>query len=126
MFFRKRRLMAVFLATAMPFGPTHAATHSAGKPITIVVGFPPGGPTDALARIVAQALAQQSGRKVIVENRAGAAGNVAAAAVARAEPDGRTLYLVTRANVLNGALHERPEYDVRRDFAPIGMHSGNC
>jgi tripartite-type tricarboxylate transporter receptor subunit TctC len=121
MFFCKRGLAAVFLAGAMPFGPTAAEKSPQQQPISIVVGFPPGGPTDALARIVAKAMAEHSGRKVIVENRPGAAGNVAAAAVARSGADGRTLYLATRANVLNAVLNEKVDYDVQQDFVPVAI-----
>ncbi|OZI59435.1 hypothetical protein CAL28_07750 [Bordetella genomosp. 11] len=91
------------------------------RPVTIVVGFPPGGPTDGLARIVAQRMGEDLRQKIVVENRPGAAGNVAAASVARATPDGYTVYLATRANVLNEVLNGSTDYKLDRDFAPVGM-----
>lgn len=123
MFFRKREVSALFLATAIPIGSVAFGGELSypQRPITIVVGFPPGGPTDPLARIVANAMATELGQKVLIENRPGAAGNVAAAAVSRATRDGHTLYFATRANVLNEFLYDQVEYTVRKDFAPVGL-----
>src|SRR2546423_6967524 len=91
------------------------------KPITIVVGFEPGGGTDTTARILQRPLSEQLGQQVIVENRAGAGGNIAVDYVAKAAPDGYTLVL---ANV--GALCVNPHilktpYDPLRDLTPISM-----
>jgi len=91
------------------------------KPITTVVGFEPGGGTDTTARIVAPALAEQMGQQMVVENRAGAGGNIAVDVVARALPDGYTIVL---ANV--GALTVNPHimktaYDPLKDLVPISM-----
>lgn len=122
MLFRKRNVAALFLGTVVPIGSAGSAPDSIypHKPITVVVGFPPGGPTDALARIVAQGMSEELGQKVVVENRPGAAGNVAAAAVARSQPDGYTVYLASRANVLSDLLNAKAEYRLR-EFAPVGM-----
>src|SRR3979411_2272432 len=92
-----------------------------GKAITTVVGFEPGGGTDTTARIVAPALGELLGQQVVVENRAGAGGNIAVDYVAKAAPDGYTIVL---ANV--GALAVNPHilktpYDPLRDLAPITM-----
>jgi tripartite-type tricarboxylate transporter receptor subunit TctC len=92
-----------------------------GKPVTMVVGFEPGGGTDTVARIVAKTLAENLGQQVVVENRAGAGGNIAVDYVAKAAPDGYTLVL---ANV--GALAVNPHilktpYDPLRDLTPITM-----
>jgi tripartite-type tricarboxylate transporter receptor subunit TctC len=89
------------------------------KPITTVVGFEPGGGTDTTARIVAPALSEQMGQQMVVENRAGAGGNIAVDVVARAIPDGYTIVL---ANV--GALTVNPHimktaYDPLKDLVPI-------
>jgi tripartite-type tricarboxylate transporter receptor subunit TctC len=90
------------------------------RPITLVVPFAAGGPTDIVARILAQALAEPLGQQVIVENRAGAAGLVGAASVARSAPDGHTLALVTVST--HGTLPNltaKMPYDAVRDFTPI-------
>src|SRR5882672_4198098 len=91
------------------------------KPVTTVVGFEPGGGTDTTARIVAPVLGELLGQQVVVENRAGAGGNIAVDVVARAAPDGYTLVL---ANV--GALTVNPHimktpYDPLKDLVPISM-----
>src|SRR3989440_2008004 len=108
------------------FGLAFAAAAAAqgafpSKPITIVVGFEPGGGTDTTARILQRPLSEQLGQQVIVENRAGAGGNIAVDYVAKAAPDGYTLVL---ANV--GALCVNPHilktpYDPLRDLTPISM-----
>src|SRR5258708_17525275 len=95
-----------------------------GKALTTVVGFEPGGGTDTTARIIAPALGELLGQQVVVENRAGAGGDIAVDYVARASPDGYTLVL---ANV--GALAVNPHilktpYDPLKDLAPISMASG--
>jgi tripartite-type tricarboxylate transporter receptor subunit TctC len=105
---------------------SHAVFAQAGfpsKPITMVVGFEPGGGTDTVARIVAKFLGDNLGQQVIVENRAGAGGNIAVDYVAKSAPDGYTLVL---ANV--GALAVNPHilktpYDPLKDLAPISMAS---
>src|SRR5881394_4471471 len=91
------------------------------KPITTVVGFEPGGGTDTTARIVAKTLSEQIGQQVVVENRAGAGGDIAVDYVAKAAPDGYTLVL---ANV--GALTVNPHilktpYDPLKDLTPLTM-----
>src|SRR3989449_3687338 len=93
------------------------------KPVTMVVGFEPGGGTDTVARIVAKTMSENIGQQVVVENRAGAGGNIAVDYVARAAPDGYTIVL---ANV--GALAVNPHilktpYDPLKDLAPISMAS---
>ena len=112
-----KSLGGIFLAA---FAASALAQYPA-KPITIVVGFEPGGGTDTTARIVAPALGELLGQQVVVENRAGAGGNIAVDYVAKAAPDGYTLVL---ANV--GALAVNPHilktpYDPLKDLAPITM-----
>ncbi len=90
------------------------------KPVRILVGFAAGGAPDALARIVAERLAQRWGQAVIVENRVGAQGNTAMAAVAKAEPDGHVLALMPVGNAaVNPALFASLPYDPVKDFAPV-------
>lgn len=91
------------------------------KPVTWVVGFAPGGSTDALARVVATAAAAKLGQAVVVENRSGANGNLAAEAVARAAPDGHSQLVGTISNAINASLYKKLNYDFLADFEPIAM-----
>src|SRR6516164_2924099 len=90
------------------------------RPVRIVVGFPPGGSNDTLARPMGQWLSQHLGRPFIVENRAGAGGNLATAAVVRAPADGYTLLLIGPTQVMNVTLYDHLNFDFLRDIAPIG------
>jgi len=87
--------------------------------VRIVVGFPPGGPGDILARLTGQWLSERLGHPFIIENRPGAGGNVATQAVVNASPDGYTLLLVNAANAINATLYEKLKYDFIRDIAPV-------
>ena len=90
------------------------------RPVRMIVGFPPGGGTDILARIVAQKLSEAWGQQVVVENRPGASATIAANAVAKATPDGYTLSMgQLTPNAIAPALTPKPPYDALRDFAPI-------
>src|SRR3954470_16078188 len=109
------RILATFLmaaAAALPLLPTaHAATFP-DKPITLVVPFPPGGPTDAMARTLAAEMKDRLGQPMIVENRAGAGGNIGAEYVARATPDGQTLLFGTSGPLaINASLYRKVGYD---------------
>ncbi len=92
------------------------------KPVRFVVGFTPGGPSDILARALGDRLAAQLGQPIVVENRPGAGGNVAAEAVAHGAPDGHT-WLLGNNSILatNQALYRRLPYDPARDFAPVAL-----
>ncbi|GAA4323170.1 tripartite tricarboxylate transporter substrate binding protein [Pigmentiphaga soli] len=111
--------MGVLSAAAAMWGAPAAAQSYPQRPIKLVVGFPPGGPTDAVARIIGERAAQTLGQSVIIENRPGASANIGAAYVARSAPDGYTL-LFSTAGVLsmNPFLYKNPGYEVK-DFAPI-------
>jgi tripartite-type tricarboxylate transporter receptor subunit TctC len=89
------------------------------KPLRLVVGFSPGGALDIIARIIAPGLAEQLGRTVLVENRPGANGEVAAAFTAKAPPDGSVLYLASTGTALSAALEPKLNYDVRKDLVPV-------
>ncbi len=90
------------------------------KPINFVVPFPPGGPTDAMARTLAAALTEEIGQSVIVENKAGAGGNIGADGVARARPDGYTIMFGTSGPLaINKSLYSKITYDPATSFAPI-------
>ncbi len=91
------------------------------RPVRLVVPYPPGGPTDIVARVVAQRLQTQTGQPFIVDNRAGAGGNTGAEAVARSAPDGYTLLVATTAHAINPALFKNLTYSFARDFAPISQ-----
>jgi tripartite-type tricarboxylate transporter receptor subunit TctC len=109
---------------ALPLLALSVATHAAAqsyptKPITIVVPYPPGGPTDIVARLVGQKLGERVGQQVIIDNRPGAGGNVGAALVARAAPDGYTLLLGTTAHAINPSVFASLNYNIVKDFSPV-------
>jgi tripartite-type tricarboxylate transporter receptor subunit TctC len=89
------------------------------RPIHLIVGFPPGGGVDIVARLVAQWLSQRLGQQVIVENKPGAGGNIATALVARSAPDGYTLTYVGTVAAINPAFHKGSGFDFIRDIAPV-------
>jgi tripartite-type tricarboxylate transporter receptor subunit TctC len=90
------------------------------RPVRLVVGFPPGSSSDIVARVMAQALSERLGHQVIVDNRAGASGNIGAELVAKAPPDGYTLLFALSSNSINAALYDKLNFDFVRDFAPVG------
>ena len=89
------------------------------RPITLVVGFTPGGPTDILARLIAGKLSQALGKQVVVENKPGAGSNIGTEQVVRAEPDGYTLLVETIANATNMSVYRNLRFNAQRDLAPI-------
>lgn len=90
-----------------------------GKPIKLVVPFPPGGPTDTASRIVAQQLGERLKQPVVVENKAGASGSIAAAQVARAPGDGYTFMMLATPTLLAPHLYKKAGYDTVQDFVPV-------
>src|SRR5499426_2186140 len=90
------------------------------RPVRIIVGFPAGGPTDIVARVMAQWLSERLGHQFVVENRAGAASNIGTEAALRAPPDGYTLLQVTSSNAVNATFYENLSFDFLRDIAPVG------
>jgi len=90
------------------------------KPIRLIVGFSPGGAADAVGRELAAALSTRLNQTVVVENRAGANGNIAAETVARASPDGYVLYFPSIGHAVNVSLYKKLAYDPIKDFTPIG------
>jgi len=89
------------------------------RPVRLFVGFPPGGPTDFIARVVAPGLSAAWGQPVAIENRGGANATIATEAVARAAPDGQTLLLAANNHVMNPPLYAKLPYDPIGDFAPV-------
>ncbi len=90
-----------------------------GKPIRIVVPFAPGGGADIIARILGQKMTDSWGQQVVVDNRAGASGNIGAEIVAKAAPDGHTLLMASSALAINPSVYRSVPYDPIKDFAPI-------
>ena len=101
--------------------PNAAAAYPT-RPVTLVLGFAPGGPSDVMARIFSKRLEQALGQPVVIENRSGAGGNIAGEMVSRANPDGYTL-LLANSGILaaNGALYKRTGFDPVKDFTPITL-----
>jgi len=116
-----RRSVLAGLAASL-FAPALGAQESyPTRPITLIVPFPPGGSTDAIARVVAEAMRVSLKVPVIVENRGGAGGTVGTSVVARANPDGTTIGMGTASTLaINPAAYKSLPYDVLNDLAPIG------
>src|SRR5215467_14177870 len=89
------------------------------RPVRIIVGFSPGGATDIMARLIGQWLSERLGQQFIVENRPGAASNVATEAVVNAPPDGYTLLVATSVNAINATLYEKLNFNLIRDVTPV-------
>jgi tripartite-type tricarboxylate transporter receptor subunit TctC len=129
-----RGLVFAGLATAVIVSPITAVGHAQGdaaqtyptKPIHLVVGFGPGGGNDIYARLIQPKLAERLGKPVLVENKPGAGGTIAANLVAKSAPDGHTLYLgATGAMTIGPAVFSKLPYDTLRDFIPISMIAWN-
>lgn len=119
---RRRRLIAAAPAwLAAPFGAVRAADIAGGKPITLLVSYPAGGGADVMARLVAPRLAEALGQPVVVENKPGASGTIAAGQVARAAPDGSTLLLDASSFAVNPALFDKLPYDSATAFSPLAV-----
>ncbi|HEX2829240.1 MAG TPA: tripartite tricarboxylate transporter substrate binding protein [Burkholderiales bacterium] len=115
----KSLLIAASLACACA-APAFAAESFPSKPVRFIVPFPPGGGTDALARVLGARLAEMWGQQVLVDNRAGAQGNIGTSLGAKAPPDGYTITLGHQgALTINPHLYKDPGYDTLRDFAPV-------
>jgi tripartite-type tricarboxylate transporter receptor subunit TctC len=111
--------LLVFLLSALFFSPVYGQNYPS-KPIRIIVPFAPGGSTDIFARLVAERLSASLAQPVVVENRAGASGNIGAEVVAKAAPDGYTLLMATTGVMaINNALFKNMPYDAAKDFEPV-------
>ena len=109
-------LCALLLACPVAFAQSWPV-----KPLTLIVPFAPGGGTDSIARDLAQLLGAKLGQSVVVDNRGGAGGAIAAEVAAKARPDGHTLLFVTSTFITHAAAAKALAYDVLRDFSPIAM-----
>jgi tripartite-type tricarboxylate transporter receptor subunit TctC len=117
---RRRFLRLAGVAAALPI-TSHLAKAEAFpvRPVHVTVAFPPGAPSDIAARLIAQPLQQRMGQPVVVDNRPGAGGNVATAAVVRSAPDGYTLILASGNNAINATLYRNLPFDFIRDIAMV-------
>ena len=116
-------ILALALASVLSFAPLFARAQTwPSKPVRIVLQFPPGGSTDVVARILAQAMSGPLGQPVIVENRPGADGAIAAEFVARAEPDGHTFFLASNTPMMQvPLLKKNPPYDPVKNFTAVSL-----
>jgi tripartite-type tricarboxylate transporter receptor subunit TctC len=116
---RRTLLGAALSLAALAVGPVHAQAAFPSKNVRIVVPFAAGGVGDLTARIVAQKLAELLGQSVVIENRPGAGGVVAADTVARAEPDGHTMFLMSNGTAVTAGLFKSLPFDTVKDFTPV-------
>ena len=116
----RRQTLAIAIASlAVVAGAPAIAQDWPARPIKLIVPFPPGGPTDTASRVVGQKLAERLKQPVVVENRAGASGTIAAQFVAKSAPDGYTLMMLATPTLLAPHLYKSAGYDVSKDFAPV-------
>jgi tripartite-type tricarboxylate transporter receptor subunit TctC len=111
-------LIAMGISAIASIGGASAADYPT-RPVRWVVGYPPGGATDIIARLLGQRLSERLGQPFVIENKPGAGNNIATEAVINAEPDGYTLLLVNPANYINASLYTNLKFNVVRDIAPI-------
>lgn len=121
---RRQTLIGVGALCVAPYAAFSQSNSWPNKPIKLVVAFAPGGPADIIARFLSQRLSDRLKQPVVVENRGGAGGNVAAQAMARAEPDGYNLLVTTSAFTVNPALSRKAGYDPLKDFIAINIVAG--
>src|SRR5213082_1275003 len=112
-------VLAIWLAALIwPAGGAFALDYPT-RPVRFVVGYPPGGATDILARLIGQRLSEKLGQQFVVENKPGAGNNIGTEAVVNAEPDGYTVLLINPANYINASLYANLKFDFVRDIAPV-------
>src|SRR5689334_8031952 len=114
-----RRVALAFVALLV-LGTGARADDYPSRPVKWIVGYPPGGSTDILARIFGQWLSDRLGQQFVIENRPGAGSNVATEAVVNAPPDGYTVLLINPANAINATLYQKLPFNFLRDTAPVG------
>src|SRR5262252_1578015 len=117
----RRQFLRLAAGTAALSGVSRVAWAQAypSRPVRIIVGFPAGGATDIQARLMGQWLSERLGQQFIVENRAGASGNIGTEAVAKAPADGYTLLQIVTPNAINAVLYSNLNFDFIRDIAPV-------
>src|SRR5258708_20932102 len=109
------------LALAVVFVSAPAPAQYPTKPVRLVVGFPPGGGVDIMARLVSQKVTERWGKPVVVDNRGGAAGNIATEIVAKSAPDGHTPTMAFSSYASNPALYPNLPFDINKDFTPATL-----
>ena len=114
-------LFGLLIAITSSWATESHAQSFPSKSVRLIVPFPPGGPADVLGRVYAEKLSAAWSQPVVVENRAGAAGNIGSDMTAKASPDGYTLLLIASSHVINSALYEKLPYDPIKDFTPISQ-----
>jgi tripartite-type tricarboxylate transporter receptor subunit TctC len=121
----RRQFLLLAASTAAFSATSHIAIAQTypSRPVRMLVGYPPGGGADIVARLICQWLAEKLGRPFVVENRPGAATNLAAETAVRAPGDGHTLMLITAANTINATLYDKPTFDFLRDITPVASIS---
>ncbi len=119
----RRSPSSIVIAGILAFGCASAACAQAWptKPIHFLVPFAPGGPTDIIGRIVGQKFTELLGEQVVVDNRAGAGGNIGTAVAAKSPPDGYTVLVTSSAVAVNASLFPNAGYDLERDFIPVAV-----
>jgi tripartite-type tricarboxylate transporter receptor subunit TctC len=123
---RRRFLSLAVGAAALSVKPKGAWAQSyPTRPVRIVVGFSAGGPSDIVARLIAQWLSERMGQSFVIDNRPGFSGNIATEAVVRAAPDGYTLLLVSLSSMVNATLYDKLSFNFLRDIAPVGTITRN-
>jgi tripartite-type tricarboxylate transporter receptor subunit TctC len=116
-----KRFAAVAAVLCLMPAPSRAQDDWPRAPVHFVVAFAPGGPADIIGRLLSQKLTDSLGQSVVVENRPGAAGSVAAGMVARAKPDGYTFLIDTSAFAVNPAIHRDLQFDSEKDLTPVAL-----
>jgi tripartite-type tricarboxylate transporter receptor subunit TctC len=118
---RRRFLQLAAAAASLPATARLARAQAyPARPVRMIIGFTPGGGADIVGRLIGQWLSERLGQAIVIENRPGAATNIAMEAVVRAPPDGYTIATVTTTNAINATLYEKLNFNFIRDIAPIG------
>ncbi|TXI83259.1 MAG: tripartite tricarboxylate transporter substrate binding protein, partial [Cupriavidus sp.] len=112
-------LRSFAVAIALATTTFHAMADYPDRPLRVIVPFAAGGATDVIARTVAQAMSSRLGQSVVVENKAGANGNIGAVSAARSAPDGYTLLMATSSHAINASLYQKLDYSLTRDFVGL-------
>jgi tripartite-type tricarboxylate transporter receptor subunit TctC len=114
------RLVAVCVALLPLVGPGQVfAQDYPTRPVRWILGFPPGGPTDIVVRLMGQYLSERLGQQFVIENRPGAGGNLATQAVASSPPDGYTILAISHANAINATLYQNLPFNFINDVMPV-------
>jgi tripartite-type tricarboxylate transporter receptor subunit TctC len=118
-------LACLLMVLFSPYAANAAEQSYPNRPIRLLVGYPPGGPADVTARLVAPHLTEGLGQQIVIDNRAGAGGTVAATLLARAEPDGYTISIVANGEMAISPNLRKLPYDPLKDFAPVSRIGAN-